>query len=259
MRLSSSINLLARIQNGQKKHGVVLGGKYMLEHLNINYEVTKYDNKGMKDLFEKCITHKNKINIFGGDHSLSIATLGASLYKTNGDVKVVWVDAHADMNTPYTSPSGNRHGMPVAHSLGLFKSGLIPENIPLLKPSNLYYIGLRDLDPFEIDFISMNNIKVFTVDQANNDPQSVYEEINQNKLPTHFSFDIDSVDPKFVSSTGTPVKNGLTVQSAKELVRYFTEDNKTMLKEFVEVNPCLGNYEKSYDIITEILDEIYLD
>jgi arginase len=105
----------------------------------------------------------------------------------------------------------------------------------------------------------MNNIKVFTVDQANNDPQSVYEEINQNKLPTHFSFDIDSVDPKFVSSTGTPVKNGLTVQSAKELVRYFTEDNKTMLKEFVEVNPCLGNYEKSYDTITEILDEIYLD
>lgn len=259
MRLTNSINILARIQNGQKKHGVSLGGKYMLEYLNANYYVTKFNNNGMKDLFEKCITYKNKINVFGGDHSLSIATLGASLYKTNGEVKVVWVDAHADLNTPYTSPSGNRHGMPVAHSLGLFKSGLIPENIPLLKPSNLYYIGLRDLDSFEVDFINMHNIKVFTVDQANNDPKSIYEEINQNKLPTHFSFDIDSVDPKFVNSTGTPVNGGLTTRTAKELVRYFTEDNKTMLKEFVEVNPYLGNFDSSINALKEILNEFYLD
>lgn len=104
--------------------------------------------------------------ILGGDHCISIGTISA-IKKTRPDTKIVWVDAHGDINTPQTTNSGNMHGMPIAFLMGLVQGGNTLPGFdwfaPCLKPSDIVYIGLRDLDEYEKKFIKNLNIKAFTV------------------------------------------------------------------------------------------------
>lgn len=278
--LRKGLNIACEIGSGQPYKGVKLSGFKMLDYLETQYIIpnTEYHNSCCitpnieyisyyKALYNTCVLNTDKINCFGGDHSISIATLPASLEKTNGNLTTVWIDAHGDMNTPETSLSKNTHGMPIAYAMKMFNfhtlSKKYPKKFPKLKSDNLFYIGVRDLDPYEEIMFHHLGIKTFSVDQANNDSQSIFEEIaditekRNNKL--HFSFDFDSVDPSLINSTGTPVAKGLTLDSALNIVKNFTYYEKTIATEFVEYNPELGDNNKSWENIKQILNNVYLN
>lgn len=190
----------------------------------------------------------------GGDHSIASGSISA-LKKTYNDLKVVWIDAHADINTPSSSPTKNYHGMPVSHLLGMINKNEIPgfEWLePNLKPKDIVYIGIRDLDSSEVDFIKEKKIKYYNMNSIDNLGISrVMKEITEyfasdiksNDFPIHISFDIDGMDPTVVKQTGTLVRNGLSDRESKYIIRNIVETNNLVSLDIVELNPELGNDE----------------
>jgi arginase len=182
--------------------------------------------------------------IIGGDHSISIGTIPA-LLSQRPDTGVIWVDAHADINTPKTSPSGNIHGMSVAFLLGLVDTSSMPSFAwfkPCLKPQDLVYIGLRDLDVGEKEVIRKLGIKVFTMYEI--DRFGIGEVMRQSmehlKTPNiHLSYDIDALDPFFAPHTGTSVRGGLTFREGNYICEALAETQRLRSMELVEINPNL--------------------
>jgi arginase len=135
-----------------------------------------------------------------------------SIPRAYPDACVIWIDAHADINTPETTESGNIHGMPVSFLLGI--AGDIPEFSwvkPVLKPNRLVYIGLRDLDSGEKRILKQHGIKAFSMHEVDKwgigkVVEMALDAVNPNRdLPIHLSFDVDALDPSVAPSTGTPV------------------------------------------------------
>ncbi|KIJ44281.1 hypothetical protein M422DRAFT_75327 [Sphaerobolus stellatus SS14] len=154
----------------------------------------------------------------GGDHSLAMGTISGTLSKYP-DAAVIWVDAHADINTSETTESGNIHGMPVSFLLGLEKqeeSSPFAWVAPILKPNKIVYIGLRDVDAGEKKILKENGIKAFSMHEVDKYGigkvvDMALDHVNPDRdLPIHLSFDVDALDPSVAPSTGTPVRGGLT-------------------------------------------------
>lgn len=186
----------------------------------------------------------------GGDHSISTGTLAGYLNYDN-DLKVIWVDAHPDINTLETSPSHNLHGMPVALAMGLFNNEEIKRSfsfIPKLRPENIVYIGLRDIDPGEKKMIERLGIKYFTNSDVHNFGiedilnRSVKHLQSSENADNNFylSIDIDGIDPKFFPTTGTPVDNGITLQDGKYIIEHLCQKTNLLGMDIVEINPLLG-------------------
>jgi arginase len=193
--------------------------------------------------------------ILGGDHSIGIGSLAGILH-TQPDTGVIWVDAHADLNTPAISESGNMHGMP----LGMLMEGVSPkETIPgfewlkdtyttRLSPKNLVYVGLRDVDPAERDLISSLGIAAFTMHEIDRYGIGGVMEMalehllksNPNR-PLHLSYDIDAVDPILAPATGTAVRGGLTFREAHFVAEAVARSGNLASAEIVELNPTLSN------------------
>ena len=143
----------------------------------------------------------------GGDHSIAIGTISGSLEYYGDTLSTVWIDAHADINTMKSSPSGNLHGMPLSFVSGLQDNFLQVEN--KLDLDNLIYFGIRDLDKFEENIISERNIKHLTSEELNNNKEI---DFNINTENIHLSLDVVVLDPKYMKSTGTPVENGINLE-----------------------------------------------
>ena len=200
--------------------------------------------------------------IIAGDHGSAGGTIaGIKTAYPDKRLGVVWIDAHADLHTPYTTPSGNVHGMPLATALKEdnipCKSNDVPKDTitiwnnlknlggaPKLLPEDLIFIGVRDTEAQEDALMDRLNIKNYQVQEViEKGVEIVLSEIDK-KLELcdiiYVSFDVDSMDPKDTShGTGTPVDNGLNPQQAEEILTYFAAHQKTSCIEFVEVNPCL--------------------
>ncbi len=198
------------------------------------------------EAYHKTFTLLNNESIllnWGGDHSIAIATVGAFV-RNHLDGYVIWIDAHADLNLPSFSLTGNLHGMPMSILLNL--NNVSSYNFKWLEqylsPEKLIYIGLRDLDPFEEDIIQKLKIKNFTRRSIRKiGIENVINEICQivNDSPVHISFDIDSVDPRVAPSTGVPVNDGLSLDELHLLAVRFSEFNLQSV-DMVELNPSLG-------------------
>ncbi len=187
--------------------------------------------------------------VLGGDHSMAIGTItGIDAYcrKRNKRLGVIWIDAHADINTPDSSPSGNIHGMPVAVALGLGAPMLTsiggPE--PKLTPDRLIYIGLRSVDPGERALIRKLKIEAHTMTDL--DKHGVYSLITKAVASLrkevdhlHVSFDLDVVDPMVASGVGTPVPGGLTYREAHLIMEVIADTGYMHSMEVAEVNPIL--------------------
>ena len=183
-------------------------------------------NKALSDTVYEISRNNELCLVLGGDHSIASGSLHGQLMNYGDDLKVVWIDAHADLNNFEGSPSGNYHGMSAGHVLGTIKQGEVygfdwlTKN---LKPSNIAYIGLRDLDPFESQFIREKNIMHFTPYDIDNmgGIGSVMRQIENHfsidtvKNPVFISFDIDGMCSSFIEGTGTRVRYGL---SAREII-----------------------------------------
>lgn len=166
------------------------------------------------------------------------------------DACVIWVDAHADINTAETTSSGNIHGMPVSFLLGLGEK--IPEYAwvkPLLRPERLVYIGLRDLDAGEKRILRENNIKAFSMHEVDKYGigrvmDMALDHVNPNRdLPIHLSFDVDALDPSVAPSTGTPVRGGLTFREGHYICEVIHETGLLVALDLMEVNPSLADPE----------------
>ena len=198
-------------------------------------------------LYQTLLPHlktKTPCLTLGGDHSIAIGSVSATL-KAYPNAAVVWVDAHADINTMDTSPSGNLHGMPLAYLLGL-ESHLVDFGWmnPSLKGNSLVYFGLRDIDRPEWDHIKDLDISYQT--KSDMDQKGVVESVTEAlshidpKRPIHLSFDIDSLDPSIAPSTGTSVENGLTMDQTLTLIRTLKSEGREIVNmDLVEVNPMI--------------------
>lgn len=203
----------------------------------------------------------------GGDHSMSIAT-GASFICKHKNPGIIIVDAHSDLNTSESTPSGNIHGMTFAKLLGLDRFDWMNDlGVPFLKPKNIAYIGLRDLDKFEAELIDRLNIKTWYANEVNRlgFSNTLYNALNylNDCSDIMVSFDVDSLDPSFISGTGTPVIHGLDHHDVMDGLWHIGENDRVKQFEVVEFNPELCQQNKleneCYDIIDIILSAIASD
>jgi len=169
--------------------------------------------------------------ILGGDHSLAIASVGASLNIYKNDLKVVWFDAHADINTVASSQTGNLHGMPLSYLTGLSenKFAFLQHNLNF---QNLFYIGIRDLDPFEVETIQKHNVNFQSCSDFN--IGKLLEWIDNS--PVHLSFDVDCLDPEYISCTGTPVSEGLELPDVLQALKTLQLNCNIVQIDLVELN-----------------------
>jgi arginase len=182
--------------------------------------------------------------VLGGDHSVALGTLGG-LAAAHGVGGVLWIDAHADINTPETSPSGNVHGMPLAAALGLagpeFESDAWP--LPALDPRRVVLLGLRQADTGERKLLHEAGVRVFTMSEIDRIgvERAVREAIDRVAGPgfVHVSLDMDALDPEVAPGVGTPVRGGFTYREAHLALELVAESGLAGSLEVVEVNPIL--------------------
>ncbi len=204
--------------------------------------------------------------VIGGDHSIAIGTTaGISSYARSRNKRpgVLWIDAHGDMNTENTTPSGNIHGMPLAASLGLGAIELTSVGGDLRKvdPKDVVLIAIRDLDDGERENIRKLGINIFTMEQIDKYGIAVVLEKALRKLSKvdylHVSFDLDAVDPSVAPGVGTPVKGGLDYREAHLIMETLYEHGKVNSLEVVEVNPILDNRNQSAEFATELIASFF--
>jgi len=201
--------------------------------------------------------------ILGGDHSIaagSIAGVSRHYRKAKQKLGLIWIDAHADMNTPATSPSGNVHGMPLAATLGMGPKELthIAGFSPKVQPANAVLIGLRDVDPLESRNVKNSGVLAFTMRDV--------DELGMRAVMTraiaaasnstdgiHLSFDMDSVDPDFAPGVGTPVPGGLTYREAHLAMEILSDSQLLRSIEIVEVNPILDTANRTALLAVELI------
>ncbi len=191
----------------------------------------------------------------GGDHSMALGTIaGISSHckKNNLTLGVIWIDAHTDMNTDETTPSGNIHGMPLAASMGLGFTTLV--NLlgfsPKLKSENCSVIAARSIDPLERLNIKKLNLNVYTMSDVDKLGihriiSRVLKQFKEKVDHIHVSFDVDSIDPNFAPGVGTPVSGGLNYREAHLLMESIAECGCMSSLEVAEVNPILDLHNSS--------------
>ncbi|ARD48085.1 arginase [Sporosarcina sp. P33] len=202
--------------------------------------------------------------ILGGDHSIAIGTL-AGLADHYHNLGVIWYDAHADMNTVETSPSGNIHGMPLAVSMGLGHEKLVNVHHDGAKiiPQNVVIIGARSVDPGERALIKEKGIKVFTMHEIDRFGMSAVirqtlEHFASRQVDgVHLSLDLDGLDPLYTPGVGTPVPGGITYRESHLAMELLQDANVITSAEFVEVNPMLDEYNKTADVAVGLLGSLF--
>ena len=234
----------------------------------------------MYDRVSKAVSDCVKNNVFpvvlSGDHSTSGATIaGIKMARPKSKLGVIWLDAHADLHTPYTTPSGNVHGMPLAaainednkecavHELDAetekFWNHLknIGKIAPKVLPEDIVYISLRDYEKEEEFLIRKYGMKVITTKEvrskgAENVVRSVIRYLSDCS-DIYISFDVDSLDLSITKGTGTPVNNGLREREAEDLISKFMQNRKVCCFEITEVNPTLDKENLMAEIAFNIL------
>lgn len=239
--------------------------------------------KGVISIYEKvsksvCDTLRNNFFpvVLSGDHSISGGTI-AGIKKARPDSKlgVIWIDAHADLHTPYTTPSGNLHGMPLAVSLGednmeSFAHEPDEETVqqwnrlknvgdisPKILPEDVVLVSLRDYEKEEKHLIDKYGIKVITTKEVRNKgAEQIIRQITRylsDCTDIYVSFDVDCLDSAISKGTGTPVGNGLREREAEDLVSKLMQNRKVCCLEITEVNPTLDKENLMAEIAFNIL------
>lgn len=223
------------------------------------------DYRGMKQPRAVCTVTKQLSNqvyehakqgrfvlTLGGDHSIAIGTIAGTAKATRErlgrDIAVIWVDAHADINTPESSYSGHIHGMPLSFLTGLAKEkpggpfGWLQDD-QRISVKKLVYIGLRDVDRAEKKILRDHGIKAFSMHDI--DRHGIGKVMDMalgwigSDTPIHLSFDIDALDPMWAPSTGTAVRGGLTLREGDFIAECVHESGSLIALDLVEVNPSL--------------------
>lgn len=218
--------------------------------------------------------------VLSGDHS-SAAAIIAALKDSNPEKRlgVIWIDAHADMHTPFTTPSGNMHGMPLAIALGITNEGRAKNTLsaeqrkawksliemgettqtPKLQADNLVFISLRDYEQEEFDLLNELNIKFFNPNVIKELGIKTVADFTLEQLSgcdaVFVSFDADSLNPELSIGTGTPSPGGLSADEAAYLLQRFWNEPKTIAFEVTEINPLLDREKPMEELVASILEK----
>jgi arginase len=267
-------------------------GRTLREHIeHLGYEVTDHGDaeivkpedllalgnpRFLKEMLASCDTICPKIGemlaadeipvILGGDHAIAIPTFSAIAAQRRdsgaGEVGLIWFDAHADINTPQTAPSGNIHGMPLAVLLGEGDESLVNINgfAPKLDPKFFAHIGLRDPDDGEREMIRKLDLRDHFFTMSDIDDRGMAACVADaiaiaGKAPGGYAvtFDIDSMDPTFAPGSGTLVRGGLTYREAHLALETIAEDGGLISFEMVEVNPLLDQSNITVELACELI------
>ncbi len=217
----------------------------------------------LADQVERALDKGSTPIILGGDHSIAIGSvsgLAAHFRKSSKKVGVIWFDAHADMNTPETSPSGNIHGMPFASILGKGVDELtqIKGFAPKVLPENCVLIGARSVDPEEALTLKASGIKVFTMREVDERGMSqiVREALviaNKDTCGFHCTMDMDFVDPDFAPGVGTPVPGGPTYRESHLAMEMIADSGKMLSFELAEVNPVFDTANRTAELGVQLI------
>lgn len=239
--------------------------------------------KEVSNVVESALSNNKFPLVFSGDHSSAIGTItGIKESHPNKTLGVIWIDAHADIHSPYTSPSGNMHGMPLAALMQLdnlayakneLKEGTreywnklkcLGADYKKLVAEHLIYFGVRDIEEEEKLILEDLAIKNYAVEEVRKlgVENAAHEALNRLKDCDilYISFDVDSMDSELISDgTGTPVPKGFEVLEIKKLLKSLMNSSKVTCLEIVEVNPLLDNKgnrmaEVTFDILEEVID-----
>jgi arginase len=214
-------------------------------------------------LVEQALSRGSVPLVLGGDHSVAVGTAsGVSRHfrGRNQTAGLIWLDAHADMNTPESSPSGNVHGMPLACILGMGPpelAGLLGFR-PKIAAHNAVIVGLRDVDQLEKGHLRESGIRAFTMrDIDERGLRSVMEEAirlaSDGTAGFHLSLDMDFVDPQHAPGVGTPVRGGATYREAHLAMEMICDSGKMIALEVVEVNPVIDEVNRTADLAVELV------
>ena len=220
-----------------------------INHKDHQFIKVKMTNNLFKNLINLYNVNKairgQKINI-GGDHSMAIATIADTLNQYP-DAKVIYFDAHGDINTYKSALTKNYHAMPLSFITGIDKdiAGDFPFIKNKLKLENLLFVGTRCLDQFEVDIIHKYNIKTITPSEINTDLPTALAKIEEfiGSRPFHISFDVDCMDPKYVPSTGTVDSGGIEMSKGKAILDYLYT-KRVVSVDITELNVSLGSKEE---------------
>jgi len=201
--------------------------------------------------------------VLGGDHSIAIGSI-AGIAKHYENLGVIWYDAHGDLNTAETSPSGNIHGMPLAVCIGLGHPDLtnIAGYCPKVKPENIIIIGARSLDDGEKKLIREKGIRVYTMHEVDRMGMTAVMEETISYLSArtdgvHLSLDLDGLDPRDAPGVGTPVIGGLSYRESHLAMEMLAEADIITSAEFVEVNPILDEKNKTASLAVALMGSLF--
>ena len=234
-----------------------------LKHLE---QIAEFNGK-LSDKVHEILEQEKFSLVLGGDHSLAIGSIAGTIRKFGDNLGLIWIDAHADINTDETSPTGNIHGMPIASLLGLGSKALtdIAKN-QRIAADKVMIIAARDIDSGEEMIISENNVSLLKMSQISQEGiESICKQVNEiisgwGVDNIHLSIDIDSLDSELVPGTGTPVADGLTVDELNKLIDTIMATRKVKCADVVELNPMLdstdGTTQKTIDIVEYLVSKI---
>lgn len=200
--------------------------------------------------------------VLGGDHSIAIGTVaGVSRHfrKLRKRVGLIWIDAHADMNTPQTSPSGNIHGMPLACCVGLGPRELthLAGHAPMVAAANVSLVGVRDVDALEKPHVRRSGVRAFTMRHIDErGMRAVMEEAidiaSQGTAGFHVSLDMDYIDPAEAPGVGTPIRGGGTYREAHLALEMISDTGRMLSMEIMEINPVLDLGNRTANLAVEL-------
>ena len=197
----------------------------------------------------------HRLFVIGGDCSIDIAPITFLNQKYNGDLAVIWIDAHADLNTPESSPSKHFHGMPLRVLLGEGDSKIAATSFSVLSSSQIFLVGARDFDLPEENYLERKNIALFAPQTIEHRSQSLIDAIaNSNFQNIHIHCDLDAIDPLEFSSVKCPAANGLTIKLLSELLQQLSHRFNLVGFSITEFAPIK---ERDLDKITDFVSNIF--
>lgn len=201
--------------------------------------------------------------VLGGDHSIAVGTVSGVARQLSLEHKklgVLWIDAHTDMNTPETSPSGNVHGMPLACLVGTGPDELV--NIfgfsPKVNSANVALIGIRDVDFTEREIVKDSGVTCFTMREVDERGMravvaDAIEIVTRGTAGFHLSLDLDCVDPEYAPGVGTPVSGGMTYRETHLAMEMIADNGHMISMEVVEVNPVIDEVNRTAHLAVELV------
>ncbi len=266
-RLTGLARRLERLGYAVRDHGNVIVPQPETstvgdEHKRFITEITEVCDR-VYQIARAAAERESLVLTLGGDHSVAAGSVGgvAAAHLARGQrIGVLWIDAHADMNTPQTSPSGNVHGMPLAAILGNGPDELanIGGVCPKVLPQNVALIGIRELDEHERDLVRASGVFAYTM--ADVDRRGISDVIDdalhhilEGTVGLHVSLDVDGIDPAVAPGVGTPVRGGLDYRESHLAMEMVAESGQLLGMDVVEVNPILDHQNSTAELGTELI------